>query len=188
MDKLIVGLGIKDVEDCSIREDRWMHDWYRMLQSCIRLKYNICLDWTRASSFRDWYYDNNKNHIGDVLGIQYMLDCNILKPNSKMYSPETCAYIPESLHSLFNAFNRFGGQYKGGSSLRVGNNKYEAKIRIGGKNKHLGFFDTEEEAQNKYRAEKYKQCKFVIDDLLINGLIDSKIRQASLNKIKILFE
>lgn len=188
MDKLIAGLGIKDVGDCSIQNDKWMHDWYRMLQSCNTHNYKVCLDWTRASNFRDWYEVNNKNYISDVLGTHYILDCNILKPNSRLYGPETCAYIPESLHTLFNAFNRFEGRYKGGSSIRVDNNKYEAKIRIGGKNKHLGFFDTEEEAQSKYRAEKYKQCKFVIDDLLIDGLIDSKMHQASLNKIKILFE
>lgn len=188
MDKLIQGLGIKDVEDCSIREDRWMRDWCRMLQSCNTLKYKVCLDWTRASNFKEWYDANNKNHIEDVLGIDYILDCNILKPNSKMYSPETCAYIPESLHTLFKDFNRFEGQYKGGSSFVADKNKYAVNIRIGGKHKHLGFFDTEEEAQNKYRAEKYKQCKFVVDDLVVDGLIDNRIHQASLNKIKILFK
>lgn len=55
-----------------------------------------------------------------------------------------------------------------GVVLRKGFKKFMAQISVGGKNKHLGYFDTAELAAEAYAAEKCDLHKFQSDPSVLN--------------------
>lgn len=137
--------------------------WCSMIGRCYYEKYKknkptyidctVCDEWKYFSNFKKWF---DKNYIDG-----YELDKDIIIKGNKVYSPETCCFVPQEINSVFkNRINRLSNLPKGVifSDSRL---KYKAQIMEGFKRKYLGYFDTPELAFNAYKKAKESYIKEV---------------------------
>lgn len=110
----------------------------------------------------------------------FELDKDILVKGNKVYSPETCCFVPKEVNSFFTRCNKARGEYPVG--VVKSNNKFRA--RIGANRKSLGTFNTPEEAFNAYIVAKKEGAKILAKKYKNNLL--KKCYQAIINyKIEI---
>ena len=143
--------------------------WYDVLRRCydpkVQEKYptykgctveNYLLNFQNAA---EWI----KNNYYEVLGERMHLDKDILCKGNKVYSRETCIFVPERINSLFIKRDKSRGKDPiGVSDLPSGN--YQATCSDGyGKYIYLGTYSTKEEAFRVYKEYKEKVIKEVID-------------------------
>ena len=85
------------------------------------------------------------------------LDKDIIAPGSKLYSPETCAFVLKATNNFVTASDASRGAYPIGVSLHKPTGKYQARCRnpFSGEQEYLGLFSTPEEAHEAWRKRKY---------------------------------
>jgi len=118
------------------------------------IQVELCEEWKNAQSFISWYNDNFKTYMSD-----WHLDKDILVKGNKIYSPETCCFVPQELNSLFVKNNKIRGKYPIGVHYLKNQNRYKTSMKIDGKTKYLGTFDTSEEAFQAYKTAKEAYIK-----------------------------
>ena len=91
------------------------------------------------------------------------LDKDIIVPGSKLYSPETCAFVLNATNLFVNARDACRGDYPIGVSLLKRTNKYQARCKnpFIGKDEYLGCFSTPEEAHEAWRKRKHELAQIV---------------------------
>lgn len=136
--------------------------WSHMLKRCYtdvnRLTYINCSvaeDWHNYQNFAKWYSENY------IEG--YCLDKDILIKGNKVYSSETCCFVPYEINNLFTKNDKIRGKYPIGVTFRDDLNKFISMIHMDGKNHHLGVFDTIELAFEKYKIAKENYIKLIAD-------------------------
>ena len=143
--------------------------WYDVLRRCydpkVQEKYptykgctveNYLLNFQNAA---EWI----KNNYYEVLGERMHLDKDILCKGNKVYSRETCIFVPERINTLFVKRDKSRGKNPIGVSPTSSGN-YQATCNDGkGKYIYLGSYSTKEEAFQKYKQYKEKVIKEVID-------------------------
>lgn len=123
--------------------------------------------------FADWCvsqvgYENN-----------FTLDKDILLKNNKIYSPDTCAFVPLEVNSFFAKSKRTRGSSPIGVHWAESKERYVAQINQDGKRVWLGQYKTPEEAFEKYRAEKQRQLNTLIQRY--QDVLSDKVIEAMLN-------
>ena len=106
-----------------------------------------------------WIQDNYY----EIPGERMHLDKDILCKGNKVYSRETCIFVPQRINSLFTKRDNGRGKNPiGVYQLPSGN--YEVKCNNGyGKSVYLGTYSTKEEAFQVYKNYKEKIIKETID-------------------------
>lgn len=162
--------------------------WRHMLQRCYDSKFQekhpsykgctVCNEWLNFQNFAKWY-EKNYYEIDDK---KMCLDKDILVKGNKVYSPETCVFVPDDINSLFTKRNVDRGKFPIGVSFHKSSNKYIVNCNINGKLKNLGYFKTTVDAFNKYKEAKEKEIKRVADkykykipEKLYNALYSYKV-------------
>lgn len=112
----------------------------------------------------------------DDKGKIWQQDKDILFKGNKVYSPDTCVFVPKEVNTFHTLRSRFRGEYPCGVSFKENNFKYSAKIVRGGCGKHLGIFDTPEAAFLAYKAAKEAYAKQLA--VKYTGLVDSRVVDA----------
>jgi hypothetical protein len=99
------------------------------------------------------------------------LDKDLLVRGNKMYSPATCVFVPPEINVALTKADKSRGSSPIGVSYKKSHSKYVAQVGIGAVQKHLGLFDTEDEAFAAYKVAKEQflqelaeQYKGQIDD------------------------
>ena len=149
--------------------------WKRMLERCYSEKFHeinstykgceVEKDLLNFQNFAKWYYDNYYEIEGQIME----LDKDILVKGNKIYSPETCVFVPHNINSLFIKRDNKRGEYPIGVSYNKRNKKFVAKCNVYDfenkkkKTKHLGYYDAPEDAFNSYKQFKEKHIKEVAD-------------------------
>lgn len=166
--------------------------WYNMLKRCYDEVYiskhstyedkYVCEEWHNYQTFAKWFDENYYECNGERME----LDKDILCKGNKIYSEETCVFVPQRINKLFLRQQNKRGEYPIGITLKGKKffarcsvlNKENKKERIA-----LGVYNTPEEAFYKYKefkeqyikeiAEQYKDkipqklydamCKYVIN-------------------------
>lgn len=142
--------------------------WSGMMTRCYNDKYKlespsyadaqVCDEWLYADNFMDWC----QSQIGfNVNGFQ--LDKDILIKGNKIYSPETCCFVPAEINTVFTKANAKRGNFPIGVSWHIHHSKFAACIRINNKTKHLGYFSTVDEAFAAYKSSKEAHLKVIAD-------------------------
>ena len=143
--------------------------WYDMLQRCYDPKcqernstYKNCKAEEFLLNFQnmaEWI----ENNYYEVPGERMHLDKDILCKGNKVYSRETCIFVPQKINSLFTKRNKTRGKNPiGVTELPSGN--YQASCNNGyGKSVYLGSYSTKDEAFQVYKQYKEKVIKETID-------------------------
>ena len=143
--------------------------WHSMLMRCYDPKlhernptYKGCKVEDYLLNFQnmgEWIEDNYY----EIPGEQMCLDKDILYKGNKVYSRETCIFVPKRINNLFTKKDNGIGDCPIGATPRVSGN-YQVFCSNGyGKLINLGTYTTKEEAFQIYKEHKEKVIKEVID-------------------------
>ena len=97
------------------------------------------------------------------------LDKDILVKHNKIYSPETCIYVPQTINKLFIKCDKSRGENIIGVSYHKRDRIYQVNCNLinpktgKSKGKYLGYYDTQEKAFEVYKYYKEKNIKEVAD-------------------------
>ena len=137
--------------------------WESMLRRCYSKKFqekrltykgcSVCEEWHNFQVFAEYYKGNYKE------GSQ--LDKDLLLKGNKVYSQDTCVFVPSNINTFIIKCEARSGKCKVGVCLRVGRKSkpYMSKINNNtGKRLYLGYFSTEEEAYQAWLTAKLSQA------------------------------
>lgn len=171
--KIVFGVGINDVIGAK-RTKAW-RKWMSMLTRCYgvdnfgdRPTYadcHVCNEWHLFSNFKVWFDDNYVDGC--------VLDKDLLIRGNKIYSPETCCFVPQRINTIVLDRGRDRGKYPVGVSKQ--GHKFQVGVNIDGKRKYIGLYDTVEDAFNAYKYEKEKYIKEVATEYYNDGKITKQV-------------
>ena len=104
------------------------------------------------------------------------LDKDILIKGNKIYSPDTCIFVPQNINLLFVKCDSTRGEYPIGVSYNKSRKKFRSRCRVNGKEVVIGYYDTTEEAFLAYKEFKEHYIKQIADEYI--NLIPSTLYQA----------
>jgi hypothetical protein len=150
--------------------------WKGMLERCYSRAYTnrtgskaykdstVCEEWLVFSVFKTWMESQQWQGLD--------LDKDMMYPGNKLYSPETCAFIPRKINVLFTDRRRSKGDYPLGVHKRKPGkdmvNDYSKPFVsegfTGEKNKHLGVYATATEAHRAWQLGKIQVLRAVVDE------------------------
>lgn len=132
--------------------------WYSMFQRCYcpkRLKRNpsylgcsVAKEWHDFQDFADWYEKQTQSNLG------YQLDKDILTLENKIYSSDTCCFVPRELNMLLAACDARRGKYPQGVDFCKQTGRYRSQISIDRVSVGLGRFDCPQKAHLVYKKAK----------------------------------
>lgn len=136
--------------------------WVGILSRCYdknKKEYNsayndvaVCDNWLTFSSFRKWFIDSYTD--------DYELDKDLLFIGNKLYSPNTCIYVPQWLNNFTMDVKARRGQYKIGVSWDNNKEKFIARCSnpLTKKQENIGRFNTEAEAHCAWLTKKLEHA------------------------------
>lgn len=192
MTKLVQGVGVYEpgpfrasIEHKSTKE---YNLWVAMLSRCnpngavqlVRPTYDGCTihpDFIHFQDFAAWC----QNQVGfDVQG--FSLDKDLLVPGNKVYGPDTCCFVPVAVNNLLIYKQTTYSKYPPGVSYKRDSEKFQAALKVDGKSKYLGVFDTPQQASIAYQVAKLKevrrkaeQFKDVVDVKVYTALLELEL-------------
>lgn len=176
--KPVYGVGIVDIDIDNSSKVRLL--WKGILERCYSQKLHkieptykeceICPEWIYLSNFKEWF---DENYIEG-----YHLDKDILVKDNKIYSPETCCFVPQRLNNLLT--KRKASRNSTPIGVTIIGNKFASQISKGDKRIRLGFFDTPEEAFLAYKNAKEQYVKELALEYFEKGLITERVKNALL--------
>lgn len=188
MKKLVFGHGHNDM--VNMRKTREYRKWHSMLRRCYDPKSlekyptyigcSVSTDWLLFSNF---YKDMQENKYWNLYP-EYHLDKDILFPENKVYSKETCVLVPHKLNYAITT----GRNASKDSDLPIGvcfvknrSKSYQAHINLNSKLKSLGYFSTPEEASKAYLKTKQQYINDLCDEY------QDKVDPRVIDKLKTLY-
>ena len=190
------GKGYIGVGDYSLLDKKCFGLWTNMLKRAYSDKFKdeyptykgvtVCDDWLNFQNFAGWYYSQKYHDTKDHNGKSYHLDKDILVKGNKVYSPETCCFVPNKINSTLLVRKASRGNYPIGVYYDKKLKRFLAKLSLGADNscKHLGCFETVEDAFLAYKVAKESYVKELAESW--KDKVDSRVYQALVNhEIKI---
>lgn len=178
--KLVYGVGINDMT--SARQHPSHQMWRGMLARCYSsrshlkeptyIECSVCDEWLRFSNFAKWFDDN---YVED-----YELDKDLIQKGNKVYSPETCCFIPHKINQALTNRRMHRGQNPIGVYCTK-NNTYSAKCSIDGHVVRLGTYTSKEEAFSAYKRAKENYFKELAEKYYKEGEITERVYHALLD-------
>ena len=158
--------------------------WNNMLVRCYSEKLHekhptyidckVCDEWHNFQNFGKWYEENYY----EIENERMHLDKDILIKHNKIYSPETCVFVPQIINTLFTKRENKRGKSVIGTSPQK-NGKYMTYCNLinpetgKSKLKYLGCYETQEKGFEVYKYYKEKNIKQVAD--YFKGKIPQKL-------------
>lgn len=172
------GIATCDIPNCCTTP--YYSHWRGVLERCVSSSFKsqnktyknctVCQEWLVLSNFKSWF-ENPKNGFREG----YHLDKDIIVKGNKLYSPETCCFVPPEINLIFARKNKK-------STLPIGvvfkDNRYIASYHSHIGKKHLGCFNTAEEAFNAYKNAKEKCIKELAEKYFQEGKITERVYNA----------
>ena len=187
----VYGVGVSGTKYPSHEGDRNTKEymlWADMLRRCYSDKYQKKYPTYEGCEVSDnfksyeYFYEWCQNQIG--FGNEgWHLDKDLLIKGNKVYSEDSCIFIPAEVNSLLIKRTALRGNHLIGVSWSKKSRAFKAQVNKNkGKREHLGYFNTEIEAFNAYKqakesfvkeqAEKYKSQ---IDPRAYNALMNYQV-------------
>ena len=131
--------------------------------------------------FKDWCNKQQGFNLVDADGNTFELDKDILIKGNKVYSEETCVFVPKEVNSVFPKCDRSRGIYPVGVNYHKASKKFVAQISYSKKKVHLGCFDTVEEAFLVYKKAKEHQIKSIAEKY--KGVLDHRVYETMMGYV-----
>lgn len=182
---LVCGVGINDLDEnikVNGKHLPFYACWRTMLQRCYSEKCQInhptyigcsvCEEWKYLSNFRRWF---DLNYVE-----RFQLDKDILIDDNKLYSPDTCCFVPKYLNTLFTDHRNARGDLPLG--ITRNHNGYMAQCWNGNGKQLNKTFKILEEAVAWYSTTKKRIVAEQVQRALNEGAIDQRIADALLRR------
>lgn len=189
MTPIIYGVGFMGIGDYKSTDEtgkntKCYDTWRNIHIRCYDPKYHekeptykgctVCKEWNNYQEFAKW---DNENYY-EVEGQRMALDKDILNKGNKIYSPNTCIYVPQRINSLFIKCNKVRGELPIG--VCKNRDKFVAWLSKGNNSPiYLGCYDTPELAFLAYKRAKEAYIKQVAEEY--KGKIDPRAYEALMN-------
>lgn len=140
--------------------------WSGMLERCYsdkcQQKQPTYIGCTVSENFKNFSYFKFwcSKKIGFNL-YKWTLDKDILLKGNKVYSEDTCVFVPQEINKLFTKTNALRGSYPIGVNYHKRDKNFVAQINKYGKKKMLGNFKNVEDAFITYKWAKEAYIKEV---------------------------
>lgn len=170
----VFGIGITGLEVIRDENNKLINSykcWHSMIARCYNenLRYKhptyeeaiVCDDWLFYPNFKKWYDENYYV----VRNEKMQLDKDILHKGNKIYSRETCIFVPKYINTLLVNRKNYRGKDPLGVYYNKHAEKYTAKCNIFDTTtnksilKRLGYFNNSESAFNAYKRYKEEHIK-----------------------------
>ena len=168
----LFGVGINDVKEYT-RGTKAYLVWKSMLSRCYSgytqstnpayVGCSVCEEWLTFSKFKEWFEQNY------IPGNQ--LDKDILEPGNRVYSPDTCCFVPKKLNAIFSGHAR---QTDGATGVRKQYRKYVSAFRADG-TRYAASFDTLKEAEEFYNNHRKNHIRKVANEFFADGRIKENV-------------
>lgn len=160
---LVFGIGINDA-DYSVNPQangsntacRFYITWKSMIQRCYSKQFHlknksyigcsVSEEWLSFVTFKAWM--ENQDWRGNCL------DKDLLYEGNKIYSKETCVFVPRLINQVIVRNRPEKVKFPQGVSYDQERGKYQAQITMYGKWEYIGRFHTEYEAASAYNRKK----------------------------------
>lgn len=146
-------------------EKEWMGK-YNAYVDCV-----ICDEWDSFESFCEWAENPANGYIDG-----YHLDKDLLVKGNRVYSPNTCCFVPQEINSLVTNCRKKRGVYPIGVSKS--RNTYLAHLSCYSTHVCIGSFKTPEEAFQAYKHAKEQYVKELAESYFKEGKITEKVYHA----------
>lgn len=112
-------------------------------------------EWHYFMTFRAWMLEQ------DWEGKQ--LDKDLLVNGNKVYGPDTCVFVDSMVNNFILERKNGRGEWPIGVSFKKERNKFVAQCSelLNNKYRHLGYFDSPEEAHKAWLTFKLEQAKLL---------------------------
>lgn len=107
----------------------------------------------------------------------FQLDKDILVRDNKIYSKDTCCFVPPAINGVIVNIEGLGVSFDNHKQ------KYRASMSYKGKGKHLGYYTTAEDANTAYKQAKKIYVNEIVDEYLTKGDITRDIADALLSRV-----
>ena len=141
--------------------------WFKMLRRCYgydsfhKEHYSECSvseDFKSLPKFKAWC-ESQRGY--DEYG--WELDKDILVKGNKLYSPETCCFVPKEINNSFKTYSKRKVDLPQGVYLAKNGRSFYSKCSVGGKHLSSHWVSTVEEAELLYVKLKQKTVKILAD-------------------------
>jgi hypothetical protein len=176
-----IGIGKYKTSNNGVKTKAY-NTYVKMMSRCYNEKYKlecptykgvtVCKEWHNFQNFAKWVDENYNPEIMK----DWHLDKDILKKGNKIYSPETCCFVPHEVNILFVKYSK---KLIKGKDITKKEDRYIAQITMYSKHSYIGLFKTPEEAFQAYKIAKEKYIKEVAEKW--KGLISYKVYEAMYN-------
>ena len=156
-----------NIKKTNISNKKEYHVWIKMLQRCYDEEFHkkqpsyigcsVAEEWHNFQNFAHWFEENYNN----VVMQTWHLDKDILIKGNKIYSPETCCFVPHEINCLFTKRQNKRGDCPVG--VAKNNKGYTPSVVKNNLRIYLGYFKTPEEAFQTYKRAKEEYIKEVAD-------------------------
>ena len=143
---------------------------------------NVSDNFLNYSYFYDWCQEQTGFGKVDDKGRSWCLDKDLLFVGNKTYSETACVVVPNEINLFFTDSGNARGEYPVGVSFDKQRGKFVARCNVNGKQQHLGYFNTPQEAFAAYKPFKEALCKLLalkwqteIDERLFNAMMSWQV-------------
>ena len=169
----VYGVGVIGDEVCTTNSGKTKEYklWSSMLQRCydgaLKQIYPSYQDCTTSESFnylwkfKEWCVDQIGFNSKDNNGKDFALDKDILIKGNKIYSEDTCCFVPYEINNLLSSNRKSRGDTPIGVSFHTRDNKYQAYLNTGISRVSLGYFISMTKAFQAYKEAKEQYIKEV---------------------------
>lgn len=180
--KLKYGIGINDKKHYWNSKEYFL--WSDMIRRCYSSRYHAKKPTYIGCSVSDnfkyfsYFYDWCQSQIG-FKNDGWCLDKDILIKNNKIYSEDNCIFIPNEINTLICKCDGARGDYPLDVYFHKRIGRFASKISKNKKRKHLGYFNSADDAFMAYKVAKELHIKEVAQ--LYSKDIDPRAYRALMN-------
>ena len=161
--------------------------WVNMLKRCynesLHLKHPTYKDCEVSENFKsyEYFYEWCNKQIG-FNNEGWHLDKDLLIKGNKVYSENSCVFIPSEINTVLIKCDKIRGKHPIGVHYHKRDEAFVAQVsKNKGNSEHLGYFKTELEAFNAYKTAKEIYIKELANKW--KGQIDERAYQALINYV-----
>lgn len=187
---MIYGIGKNDfgkyVASTGGKHTREYSLWKNMLRRCYnsteQMKRPTYIGCSVSDNFK--YFQFFAEWCNSQIGFSnkdWELDKDILLRGNKVYSEETCCFVPKEINQVFTDAKNIRGKWPIGVSYNGNMGKFESSITKYNKKCNLGYYADPEEAHAVYKKAKGEYVRHLAD--LYHPVIDLRVYTALMNWI-----